>query len=115
MIPVSLIVPAYNEAATILETVKNLLKLDYPEYEVIVVNDGSGDDTLKLLREHYRMLPIEQPHKKSVPSKPVRQVYRTAMHGNLVVVDKQNGGKADALNAGINFSRYPVVVSLDAD
>ena len=115
MIPVSLIVPAYNEAATILETVKNLLKLDYPEYEVIVVNDGSGDDTLKLLREHYRMLPIEQPHKKSVPSKPVRQVYRTAMHGNLVVVDKQNGGKADALNAGINFSRYPVVVSMDAD
>ena len=115
MIPVSLMVPAYNEEATILETIKNLLKLDYPEYEVIVINDGSKDNTLKLLLEHYRMTPIEQPYKKSVPNKPVRQVYRTAMHDNLIVVDKENGGKADALNAGINFSRYPVVVSMDAD
>lgn len=115
MIPVSLMVPAYNEEATILETIKNLLKLDYPEYEVIVINDGSKDNTLKLLLEHYRMTPIEQPYKKSVPNKPVRQVYRTAMHENLIVVDKENGGKADALNAGINFSRYPVVVSMDAD
>lgn len=115
MIPVSLMVPAYNEEATILETIKNLLKLDYPEYEVIVINDGSKDNTLKLLLEYYRMTPIEQPYKKSVPNKPVRQVYRTAMHDNLIVVDKENGGKADALNAGINFSRYPVVVSMDAD
>lgn len=115
MIPVSLIVPAYNEEATIIETIRNLLKLDYPEYEIIVVNDGSKDNTLKLLLERFSMIPIEQPYKKSVPNKPVRQVYRTAMHENLIVVDKENGGKADALNAGINFSRYPVVVSMDAD
>ena len=115
MIPVSLIVPAYNEEATIIETIKNLLKLNYPEYEIIVVNDGSKDQTLSLLIEKFGMIPIEQPYKKSVPSMPIRTVYRTSQHGNLVVVDKENGGKADALNAGINFSRYPVVVSMDAD
>ena len=115
MIPVSLIVPAYNEEATVIETIRNLLKLDYQEYEIIVVNDGSKDHTLQLLLEHFSMIPIEQPYKKSVPNKPVRQVYRTAMHQNLIVVDKENGGKADALNAGINFSRYPLVVSMDAD
>ena len=115
MIPVSLIVPAYNEEATIIETIRNLLKLDYPEYEIIVVNDGSKDNTLQLLLDRFSMVPIEQPYKKSVPNKPVRQVYRTALHENLIVVDKENGGKADALNAGINFSRYPVVVSMDAD
>jgi len=115
MIPVSLIVPAYNEEATIIETIKNLLKLNYPEYEIIVVNDGSKDQTLSLLVEKFGMIPIEQPYKKSVPSMPIRTVYRTSRHGNLIVIDKENGGKADALNAGINFSRYPVVVSMDAD
>lgn len=115
MIPVSLIVPAYNEEATVVETVKNLLKLNYPEYEIIVVNDGSRDGTLPLLLERFGMLPIEQPYKRSVDAKPIRGVYRTPLHGNLVVVDKENGGKADALNAGINFSRYPVIVSMDAD
>lgn len=115
MIPVSLIVPAYNEEATVAETVINLLKLNYPEYEIIVVNDGSKDGTLPLLIEKFSLVPIEQPYKKTLESKPVRAVYRTPLHANLLVVDKENGGKADALNAGINFSRYPVIVSMDAD
>jgi len=115
MIPVSLIVPAYNEEATVTETVKNLLKLNYPEYEIIVVNDGSKDGTLPLLIERFGMVAIEQPYKRSVEAKPIRAVYRTPQYANLIVVDKDNGGKADALNAGINFSRYPVVVSMDAD
>ena len=115
MIPVSLIVPAYNEELTITETIKNLLKLNYPEYEIIVINDGSKDRTLSMLVERFGMIPIEQPFKRSVECKPIRTVYRTAQHANLIVVDKENGGKADALNAGINFSRYPVVVSMDAD
>lgn len=115
MIPVSLIVPAFNERATVVETVKNLLNLNYPEYEIIVVNDGSGDDTLPMLISAFGMVPIEQPCKKSVETMPVRAVYRTPRHANLIVVDKDNGGKADALNAGINFSKYPVFVSMDAD
>ncbi|HPS81944.1 MAG TPA: glycosyltransferase family 2 protein, partial [Candidatus Limiplasma sp.] len=115
MIPVSLIVPAYNEEATILDTIRNLLKLNYPEYEIIVINDGSKDQTLPLLIEQFGMVAIEQPYKRSVASQPIRKVYRTSQHGNLIVIDKENGGKADALNAGINFSRYPVIVSMDAD
>lgn len=115
MIPVSLIVPAYNEEATIVETVQNLLKLNYPEYEIIVVNDGSKDGTLPMLLEKFNMIPIEQPFRRLVDSMPIQRVYRTPLHENLIVVDKENGGKADALNAGINFSRYPVFVSMDAD
>ena len=115
MIPVSLIVPAYNEEATVVETVRNLLKLNYPEYEIIVVNDGSKDRTLELLMETYAMVAIEQPFQRSVECKPIRRVYRSPLHDNLIVIDKENGGKADALNAGINFSRYPVIVSMDAD
>ncbi|MEA4997897.1 MAG: glycosyltransferase [Candidatus Limiplasma sp.] len=115
MIPVSLIVPAYNEEQTVIETVKNLLKLNYPEYEIIVVNDGGTDGTLSLLLEQFSMVPIEQPFKKSVEAMPIRGVYRTPLYANLIVLDKENGGKADALNAGINFARYPVVVSMDAD
>ena len=115
MLPVTLIVPAYNEEATIIQTIMNLLKLDYAEYEIIVVNDGSKDQTLQLLIDHFAMVPIRQPYKRSVENKPIRTVYRTPKHRHLIVLDKENGGKADALNAGINFSRYPVVVSMDAD
>lgn len=115
MIPVSLLVPAYNEEATVVETVKNLSKLNYPEYEIIVINDGSKDGTLASLITTFGMVPIEQPYKKSVESMPIRAVYRTPRMENLIVVDKENGGKADALNAGINFSRYPVLISMDAD
>jgi cellulose synthase/poly-beta-1,6-N-acetylglucosamine synthase-like glycosyltransferase len=115
MVPVSLIVPAYNEEATILEAVRNLLQLNYQEYEVIVVNDGSRDDTLKLLKEAFRLTQVERPYRRSLDTKPVRAIYRTPLYTNLIVVDKENGGKADALNMGINLSRYPVFVSMDAD
>ena len=115
MVPISVLVPAYNEAATIVDNTRNLLSLDFPQYEVIVVNDGSQDDTLALLRDAFRLLPVHQPVRRSIPTRPVRAVYRSATHPNLVVLDKENGGKADALNAGINASMYPVFVSIDAD
>ena len=115
MVPISVLVPAYNEAATIVDNVRNLLSLDFPEYEVIVVNDGSSDDTLALLQEAFRLVPVHQPYRRVLPTKEVRAVYRSAVSPGLVVVDKENGGKADALNAGINLSMYPVFVSIDAD
>ncbi len=114
-VPISLLVPAYNEATTIIENVSNLLQLDYPEYEVIVVNDGSKDGTLQLLVEHFAMVKISQPIKCSIATQEVLGVYRCPQYPNLVVLDKLNGGKADALNAGINASRYPVFISIDAD
>lgn len=115
MIPISLLVPAHNEEATIVDNVKNLLSLNFPQYEVIVVNDGSRDKTLELLMEEYGLVEVRQPIKQSVPTKRVRAVYRCPSHPNLIVIDKENGGKADALNAGINASFYPVFVSIDAD
>ena len=115
MIPVSILVPAYNEEATIVESIKNLLSLNYPEYEVIIINDGSNDATLKMLQEAFQIVPIERPYKRSLQTKEVKAVYCSPLYANLLVVDKDNGGKADALNVGINMSRYPVFVSMDAD
>lgn len=115
MVPISVLVPAYNESATIVDNTRNLLSLDFGNYEVIVINDGSKDNTLGLLKEAFRLIKIDQPYKRSIPTQEIRALYRSAEYPNLVVVDKENGGKADALNAGINVSMYPVFVSIDAD
>ena len=115
MVPISVLVPAYNESATIVDNTRNLLSLDFGNYEVIVVNDGSKDNTLDLLKDAFRLIQIDQPYKRSIPTQQIRALYRSAEYPNLVVVDKENGGKADALNAGINVSMYPVFVSIDAD
>ena len=115
MVPISVLVPAYNESATIVDNTRNLLSLDFGHYEVVVINDGSKDDTLELLKDAFHLIQIDQPYKRSIPTQEVRALYRSAEYPNLVVVDKENGGKADALNAGINVSMYPVFVSIDAD
>lgn len=116
MIPVSLLIPAFQEEAVILESVKNALSLNYPEYEVVVINDGSKDETLALLVAEYQLKLTSQTVKKSVTCGDIIGVYRSENVPNLVVVDKVNGGsKADAINAGINASTYPVIVITDAD
>lgn len=107
--------PAYNEETTICDTVKNLLSLTYPTYEVIVINDGSTDTTLKKLIDDFGLSVINEPFKISIKTEKVKTIYRSIKCPNLIVVDKDNGGKADALNAGINLSQYPVFVSVDAD
>jgi biofilm PGA synthesis N-glycosyltransferase PgaC len=114
-IPVSVIVAAYNEERVIETTVRSLLALDYPEHEVIVVNDGSTDGTLELLRETFALVPYEVFVRRVFPSEPVRAIYRGRRHPNLVVVDKENGGKSDSLNAGLNVARYRYVCGVDAD
>ncbi|MBQ4249674.1 MAG: glycosyltransferase family 2 protein [Clostridia bacterium] len=115
MVPISVLVPAYNESATIVDNTKNLLSLDFGHYEVIVINDGSKDNTLELLKDAFNLIKIDQPYKRSIETQPIKDIYRSAAYPNLVVIDKENGGKADALNAGINVSMYPVFVSIDAD
>ncbi len=115
MVPISVLVPAYNESATIADNTRNLLSLDYPQHEVIVINDGSKDNTMDILLEEFKLVPIHIPVKRSIATKQVKMAYRSATYPNLVVLDKENGGKADALNAGINASMYPVFVSIDAD
>lgn len=115
MVPISVLVPAYNESATIVDNTRNLLSLDFGHYEVVVINDGSKDNTLELLKDAFKLIAIDQPYKKSIQTQEIKTIYRSALYPNLVVVDKENGGKADALNAGINVSMYPVFVSIDAD
>jgi cellulose synthase/poly-beta-1,6-N-acetylglucosamine synthase-like glycosyltransferase len=113
--PVSILVPAYNEAETITGSVRSILQLEYPEFEVVVVNDGSRDATLETLKRAFALEAFPAATRISVPSKPLRAVYRSTVHRNLIVVDKDNGGKADALNAGINISRFPLFCAVDAD
>jgi cellulose synthase/poly-beta-1,6-N-acetylglucosamine synthase-like glycosyltransferase len=113
--PISILCPAYNEGATIVESVRSLLRLKYSKHEVVVINDGSKDDTLKFLIEAFGMERLEFTFENSVKSKPVRGLYASPRYPKLIVVDKENGGKADALNAGINASRYPLFCTVDAD
>jgi cellulose synthase/poly-beta-1,6-N-acetylglucosamine synthase-like glycosyltransferase len=113
--PVSILAPAFNEAATIRESVRSLLLLHYPQFEVIVINDGSNDDTLQLLTEEFHLYRSARFYEGALPSKPVRAVYESINPIPLVIVDKENGGKADALNAGINVARYPLVCAVDSD
>ncbi|MGG6432249.1 glycosyltransferase family 2 protein [Anoxybacillus sp. D401a] len=113
--PVSILVPAYNEEAGIFATVRSLLSIEYPEYEIVVINDGSTDDTLERLRKDFDLIPIKRVIREQLKTKRVRAVYRSRKFSHLFVIDKENGGKADALNAGINFSTYPYVCSIDGD
>lgn len=114
--PVSLIVTAFNEEAVIVPTVRALLQLDYPEFEIVIVNDGSKDKTLEVLTNEYDLVEIPTAFRKRVEHKPVRGVYQSKKHANLRVIDKENGGsKADASNAGINGARYGLFMPLDAD
>jgi cellulose synthase/poly-beta-1,6-N-acetylglucosamine synthase-like glycosyltransferase len=113
--PVSILIPAYNEEATIVASVQSMLQLSYPLFELIVVNDGSKDETLKVLKETFGLLPFPEAYRERLKTKVVRGIYQSTRHPNLRVIDKENGGKADALNAAINASRYPLFCSVDAD
>jgi len=113
--PITLLVPAYNESATVVASVTALLTLEYRNFEVIVVNDGSRDDTLDRLREAFDLFEAPRTYPETVPTRPLRALYRSRARTRLLVVDKENGGKADSLNAAINASRFPLVIAVDAD
>ncbi|MDX2144234.1 MAG: glycosyltransferase family 2 protein [Rhodospirillaceae bacterium] len=114
-VPVSVIVPAYCEERTIEASVRSMLALTYPEYEVVVVNDGSTDRTLATLIEVFQLKKVSRAYKAALPHQEIRGLYACADYPRLLVVDKANGGKADALNAGIDVARCPLVCAVDAD
>ena len=115
-LPISVIVPAYNEAATIITSTRAMLQLEYPDYEVLVVNDGSQDETLQKLIDEFHLRPFPEAYRQRVPCKKVRGIYGSPRYPSLRVIDKENGGsKADAMNAGINACRYPIICAVDAD
>ncbi len=113
--PVSIIVPAYNEELGVVDTIHSLLTLEYPQFEIIIVNDGSKDNTLQTVIERFEMKEVHRTVKRELPTKEVRGIYESDLHPNIVLVDKVNGGKADALNVGINISHYPYFCSIDGD
>ncbi len=114
--PITIIVPAHNEEKSIRAAVRNLLELDYPQLEVIVVNDGSEDRTLEEIREEFRLRPVRAVYIPQAESAPVRGLYRSEVNASLLVIDKESGGsKADAVNAGLNAATSPYICVVDAD
>lgn len=114
--PVSILVPAYNEEVTILDSVRSLLDLDYRLYEVIVLDDGSKDRTTEILVDAFHLTRVNRPIRKIVACQPEEAVYEGMQNGiRLTLIRKKNGGKGDALNMGINASHYPYFVCIDAD
>ncbi|PJB11226.1 MAG: glycosyl transferase family 2 [Flavobacteriales bacterium CG_4_9_14_3_um_filter_40_17] len=118
LIGVSVIAPAFNEASTIIYNVKSLMSLSYPKFEVIIVNDGSSDDTLAKLIKEFKLVKVDFFYQEHIKTQMVRGHYKSTspVYSNLLVVDKENGGsKADASNAGINSSQYPLFLCTDVD
>lgn len=114
-VPISLLAPAYNEQETIVESVRSMLALNYPYFEVVVINDGSKDDTLARLISAFELAPIKRAYREQLPHAHIRSLLGSPRFPKLLVVDKANGGKADALNAGIDVAASPLVCAMDAD
>ncbi len=115
-LPITIVVPAYNEENTIRESVRALLNLHYPDYQIIVVNDGSSDKTADTMVSSFHMKPVNRVRDVGeIQHKPIKQVYGSDKFPNLVFIDKENGKKADAINAGLTCVRTPLFCVIDAD
>jgi len=112
---ITIIVPAYNEEKIISESVISLLALEYPKLEVLVVNDGSSDNTLEKLKRNFKLIEVTREIDEKIDTAPIRAIYNSIEEKRLTVLDKENGGKADALNAGVNYARTDLVLAIDAD
>ena len=113
--PVSILVPAYNEAPTIVSSVNALLRSQFLELEVVTINDGSTDSTLEALIEAFELVRVDRVPRSRIPTAGIRAVYVCPTDPRVVVIDKENAGKADALNAGIKYATYPLFCAVDAD
>jgi len=112
---ISILAPAYNEELTVTESVRSLLTLHYPDLEIVLINDGSTDDTLGVLTRDFDLRPLHPVYRRVIEHQPIRGLHRSATSPGLLVVDKVNGGKADALNAGVNVASGELVCAIDAD
>jgi cellulose synthase/poly-beta-1,6-N-acetylglucosamine synthase-like glycosyltransferase len=114
--PITLLVPAHNEQKSIRVSIRNLLELNYPELEVIVINDGSKDRTLQELQDEFKLRPTRMVYVPEVPCAEIRGLYRSDTDPRLLVIDKESAGsKADAVNAGLNAALSPYVCIVDSD
>lgn len=113
--PVSILIPAYNEGTILFRTIQSILNLNYPYCEAVVINDGSTDNTLDLLVRKYKLKRIDLVYRNLIKTMPIRGFYYNKDIPNLLIIDKEQGGKSDALNCGTNASHSPYVCSVDAD
>jgi cellulose synthase/poly-beta-1,6-N-acetylglucosamine synthase-like glycosyltransferase len=113
--PITIIVPAYNEEANIEDSVRAFLQVEYPSLKLVVVNDGSQDGTLDKLKGRFDLVPTNLVVRGDLRTKPITALYESRIDDRLLIVDKENGGKADALNVGINVARTPLICCVDAD
>lgn len=113
--PATIIMPAWNEQEIIVQSVSSILKTDYPNLEVVVVDDGSTDETLERLVNTFRLVEMDLIYRPRLSTRPVRGFYMNPRIPNLLVISKENGGKPDALNVGINTCRTPYFCTLDSD
>ncbi|WP_456868250.1 glycosyltransferase family 2 protein [Galbibacter sp. BG1] len=114
---ISILAPAYNEEANIVENIRSLLTINYPSYEIVIINDGSKDGTLERLIKNFHLVEDDSLYFNFIPTKEIRKVYKSKSKSfkNLKVIDKENGGKSDALNAGINICKHSIISSIDVD
>jgi len=114
---VSIIAPAYNEEKTIIENIKCLMSIQYQNFEIIIVNDGSKDNSLSKVIEYFDLIKVDKAYEPKLACAPIKAIYksRNAAYNHVTIVDKENGGKADALNAGINISQNDLFLALDVD
>lgn len=113
--PISVLVPVYNEETTIVESVNALLRLEYPIFEVIIINDGSSDRTLNFLKREFQLVEVPKLTADTIETSKVLHVYRSEIASHVIVIDKENGLRADALNTGLNMCQHPLFLSIDAD
>ncbi len=114
---ITILAPAYNEGNTIIENIRSLLSIHYSDFEVVIINDGSKDDSLEKIIKHYQLEKVDFMVNYVIPTKPVRGIYKSTnkAYKKLIVIDKENGGKADSLNAGINLSNKKYFAAIDVD
>jgi cellulose synthase/poly-beta-1,6-N-acetylglucosamine synthase-like glycosyltransferase len=115
---ISIIAPAFNEEITIINNVISMMTVNYPIFEVVIVNDGSKDDTLQLLIDNFEMVETTYAYVEKIKTKPFKRIFKSTNpeYKQLIVVDKENGGtKADASNAGVNVAKYPYFICTDVD
>lgn len=112
----SILIPCYNEASILSTTIQGMKQLNYYNYELIFINDGSTDETMKSLISELGLIPQElKSPEHSLDFMSIRQIYLSTQYKNVLVIDKENGGKADSLNAGITYATKDIVITLDAD
>ncbi len=112
---VTICIPAYNEEKTIAESVRSMFQIDYPDHEVVVVNDGSRDATMEVLKHEFGLQSFAMAYRRTLEVKPIHGIYRSPRFPNLLVIDKDNGGRSDAVNAAVNAARHGLVCVVDAD